>query len=148
LPRAAGAGPAAAGTTETPSVFEGLRGRRLLLAEDNYLNQWIARVVLEHWGVRVTAVANGIDALAELQAHDFDAAILDIRMPGLSGVEVTTAVRALPDADRAGLPIIALTANAFETDRAAYLAAGMNACLVKPYEEADLCQLLLDVLAE
>lgn len=144
LPRAAGAGPASAGSiAQARPTFEGLRGLRVLLAEDNYLNQWIARVVLEHWGVEVVAVGNGTDALAELSAHDFDAAILDIRMPGLSGVEVTTALRALPNAYRAGIPIIALTANAFETDREAYLAAGMNACLVKPYEEADLCQLLL-----
>ena len=146
LPRAAGAAPATAGSVaETGPSFEGLRNRRVLLAEDNYLNQWIARVVLEHWGVEVVAVDNGTDALAQLSAHDFDAAILDIRMPGLNGVEVTTALRALPEARRAGIPIIALTANAFETDREAYLAAGMDACLVKPYEEADLCQLLLDL---
>ena len=143
LPRAAGLGQAAAGTPKAPPTFEGLRGLRVLLAEDNYLNQWIARVVLEHWGVAVVPVGNGSDALAQLTEHDFDAAILDIRMPGLSGVEVTAALRTLPDARRAGIPIIALTANAFETDRLAYIAAGMNACLVKPYEEADLCALLL-----
>ena len=143
LPRAAG--PVAGNAAETPPTFEGLRGLRVLLAEDNYLNQWIARVVLEHWGVEVVAVSNGPDALAQLSEHEFDAAILDILMPGLSGVEVTTGVRAQPDTRRAGIPIIALTANAFETDRQAYLAAGMNACLVKPYEEADLCQLLLDL---
>ena len=147
LPRAAGSGPAAVESTpNTAPTFEGLRGLRVLLAEDNYLNQWIARVVLEHWGVVIVAVDNGTDALAQLSEHDFDAAILDIRMPGLSGVEVTAALRALPNARRAGIPIIALTANAFETDRLAYIAAGMNACLVKPYEEADLCQLLLDQL--
>ena len=143
LPRAAGMGQAAAGTPEAPPTFEGLRGLRVLLAEDNYLNQWIARVVLEHWGVAVVPVGNGSDALAQLTEHDFDAAILDIRMPGLSGVEITAALRALPDARRAGIPIIALTANAFETDSLAYIATGMNACLVKPYEEADLCALLL-----
>ena len=136
-------GQAAAGTPEAPPTFEGLRGLRVLLAEDNYLNQWIARVVLEHWGVAVVPVGNGSDALAQLTEHDFDAAILDIRMPGLSGVEITAALRALPDARRAGIPIIALTANAFETDSLAYIATGMNACLVKPYEEADLCALLL-----
>jgi PAS domain S-box-containing protein len=148
LPRAAGAGPAAgSNAAEALPTFEGLRGLRVLLAEDNYLNQWIARVVLEHWGVAIVAVDNGIDALAQLSGHDFDAAILDIRMPGLSGVEVTVALRALPNARRAGIPIIALTANAFETDRLAYLAAGMSACLVKPYEESDLCQLLLNLTA-
>ncbi|GAA3982875.1 PAS domain S-box protein [Hymenobacter antarcticus] len=145
LPRAAGTAPAASSAAEARPTFEGLRGLRVLLAEDNHLNQLIARAVLEYWGVAVVAVSNGTDALAQLRGHDYDAAILDIRMPGLSGVEVTTALRLLPDARRAGLPIIALTANAFETDRLAYLAAGMNACLIKPYEEADLCQLLLDL---
>ncbi|MDB5268357.1 MAG: hypothetical protein JWP58_1397 [Hymenobacter sp.] len=125
--------------------YEALRGLRVLLAEDNLVNQRIAIVVLEYWGVQVHAVANGVEALAQLQAHPFDAALLDIRMPGLSGVEVTQAIRCHPDAARAHLPIIALTANAFAADRAAYLAAGMNACLTKPYEETALCQLLLDL---
>jgi PAS domain S-box-containing protein len=122
--------------------YEELRGLRVLLAEDNVVNQWIAIVVLEHWGVLVQAVDNGIDALKRLSEEPYDVAILDIQMPGLSGVEVTQAIRRHPDAARAGIPIIALTANAFDADRAAYLAAGMNACLTKPYEDADLCGLL------
>ncbi|MGY3090498.1 PAS domain S-box-containing protein [Hymenobacter sp. UYAg731] len=125
--------------------YEALRGLRVLLAEDNLVSQRIAVAVLEYWGVQVQAVDNGLDALTQLQTHPFDAALLDIRMPGLSGVEVTQAIRRHPDAARANLPIIALTANAFAADRAAYLAAGMNACLTKPYEEAALCQLLLDL---
>ena len=138
--------PAAAAPAAAPAAsFEGLRGLRVLLAEDNPVNQLIARVVLEHWGVRVQAVSTGPEALAQLREHVFDAAILDIRMPGLSGVEVTAALRADPDPARARLPIIALTANAFDADRDLYLAAGMNACLTKPYEEADLCQLLLEL---
>ncbi|GAB3868145.1 hypothetical protein GCM10028824_12240 [Hymenobacter segetis] len=125
--------------------YEALRGLRVLLAEDNLVNQRIAIVVLEYWGVQVHAVANGVEALAQLQTQPFDVALLDIRMPGLNGVEVTQAIRRHPDAARANLPIIALTANAFAADRAAYLAAGMNACLTKPYEETALCQLLLDL---
>ncbi|GAB3584969.1 PAS domain-containing hybrid sensor histidine kinase/response regulator [Hymenobacter daeguensis] len=127
------------------ATYEGLRNLRVLLAEDNPVNQRIAIAVLEHWGVLVTAVGNGTDALVALQAQSFDAALLDIRMPGLSGVEVTQAIRRYAHAGRAAIPIIALTANAFEADRAIYLAAGMNACLTKPYEEAALCQLLLDL---
>jgi CheY-like chemotaxis protein/two-component sensor histidine kinase len=124
---------------------ESLRGLKVLLAEDNLVNQWIAVVVLEQWGMQVQAVDNGLDALAYLSEHTYDLAILDIKMPGLSGVEVTIAIRQHPDAVRAAIPIIALTANAFQADRAGYLAAGMNACLTKPYEEADLCQLLLQL---
>ncbi|MBO2008975.1 PAS domain S-box protein [Hymenobacter negativus] len=128
--------------------YDGLQNLRVLLAEDNLVNQCIAVAVLENWGVQVTAVGNGLDALAQLQEHSFDAALLDIRMPGLSGVEVTTAIRHYTDTGRATIPIIALTANAFEGDRAAYLAAGMDACLTKPYEEADLCQALLNLTAQ
>ena len=90
-------------------------------------------------------MSNGPDALAQLRNHAFDAALLDIRMPGLSGVEVTTAIRKHPDFERVTIPIVALTANAFENDRIIYLAANMNSCLTKPYEEAELCQLLLDL---
>ena len=125
--------------------YEQLRGLRVLLAEDNFVNQLIAKAVLEHWGVQVRAVANGTDALEELTTSHYDAAILDIRMPGLNGVEVTTALRQLPDSTKASIPVIALTANAFQSDRATYLAAGMNACLTKPYEEDDLCELLLQL---
>jgi CheY-like chemotaxis protein len=128
---------------KTTASYEGLQGMRVLLAEDNMVNQWLVIVMLEHWGVQVEAVSNGKEALAYLQSKAYDAAILDIQMPGLSGVEVTTAIRQYPNVDRAGIPIIALTANAFETDREGYLAAGMNACLTKPFEEADLCQQLL-----
>ncbi|MBD2722384.1 PAS domain-containing hybrid sensor histidine kinase/response regulator [Hymenobacter armeniacus] len=144
LPRVADA-PATQTPTPAEVSYEGLRGLRVLLAEDNPVNQRIAVAVLEYWGVQVLAVSNGLDALAQLLQQPFDAVLLDIRMPGLSGLQVTTAFRRHPDPARANVPIIALTANAFEADRAAYLAAGMNACLTKPYEEAALCQLLLEL---
>ena len=126
-----------------PASYEALNGLRVLLAEDNAVNQWIVRALLEHWGVQVQAVGTGTEALAQLSTQAFDAALLDIRMPGLSGVEVTAAIRQHPDPARASVPVIALTANAFETDRQHYLMAGMNGCVTKPFEEADLCQLLL-----
>ncbi|MBF9223051.1 PAS domain S-box protein [Hymenobacter ruricola] len=144
LPRAPEA-PAAQAPAPPDTSCERLRGLRVLLAEDNLVNQRIAVAVLEHWGVVVDAVGNGLDALGQLLKYPFDVALLDIRMPGLSGVEVTQAIRRHPNAAHAALPIVALTANAFKADRAAYLAAGMNACLTKPYEEAALCQLLLEL---
>lgn len=129
--------------TQPIENYEGLRGLRVLLAEDNAINQWIATVVLEHWGVVVEAVDNGVDALVAVTTRDFDAVLLDIKMPGLTGVEVTEALRQHPDPQLAQLPIIALTANAFEADRASYMAAGMDACVNKPFEEAELCWQLL-----
>ncbi|UOR07445.1 ATP-binding protein [Hymenobacter aerilatus] len=131
--------PATVGYPELHSV-------RVLLAEDNMVNQWLATVMLEHWGVLVYAVGNGLDALSQLQENDYDAAILDIQMPGLSGVEVTEAIRQCANKRRATVPVIALTANAFEADRVSYLAAGMDACLTKPFEEDDLCRLLVQLI--
>ncbi|OUJ74700.1 hypothetical protein BXP70_08015 [Hymenobacter crusticola] len=128
--------------------YEALRGLHVLLAEDNLVNQWIAVVMLEHWGVRVEAVGTGTDALARLQTTHYDAAILDIQMPGLSGVEVATAIRQQPNPAHVAIPLIALTANAFEADLTKYLAAGMSACLTKPFEEAALGQLLIQLTKE
>ncbi|MBC6609385.1 PAS domain S-box protein [Hymenobacter sp. BT507] len=147
LPRAEDA-TAAGQPAEQPAApgYPELHGVRVLLAEDNMVNQWLATVMLEHWGVLVYAVGNGLDALAQLQENDYDAAILDIQMPGLSGVEVTQAIRQCANERRASVPIIALTANAFEADRTSYLAAGMNACLTKPFEEDDLCRLLVQLI--
>ena len=139
---------AAQAPAPAPPTYEGLRNLRVLLAEDNLVNQRIAVAVLEYWGVQVLAVDNGLDALAQLLQQRFDAVLLDIRMPGMSGVQVTEAIRRHPVTAQANVPIVALTANAFAADRAAYLAAGMNACLTKPYEEAALCELLLALTAK
>jgi PAS domain S-box-containing protein len=141
LPTVSEAAPAV--LPSAPASYEALNGLRVLLAEDNAVNQWIVRALLEHWGVQVQAVGTGTEALAQLSTGVFDAALLDIRMPGLSGVEVTAAIRRHADPARASIPVIALTANAFEADRQHYLTAGMNGCVTKPFEEAELCQLLL-----
>ncbi|OUJ69170.1 ATP-binding protein [Hymenobacter crusticola] len=127
------------------STYASLQGLRVLLAEDNLVNQWIATVMLEQWGVHVHAVTNGTEALAQLQMQAYDAALLDIQMPGLTGVEVTQAVRQLGDPTRAAVPIIALTANAFASDQQHYLAAGMSACLSKPFAEEALAHMLLQL---
>ncbi|OGX90996.1 PAS domain-containing protein [Hymenobacter coccineus] len=142
LPRAEAAAPPVPAPVAAAD-YAGLRGLRVLVAEDNPVNQWIVVTVLTQRGVAVEAVANGDEALALLETQAFDAALLDIRMPGLSGVEVARALRRHPDPQRARLPLVALTANAFTADRAAYLAAGMDACVPKPFTEADLCQQLL-----
>ncbi|MDO7850633.1 PAS domain-containing hybrid sensor histidine kinase/response regulator [Hymenobacter convexus] len=142
LPLAPPAAPTAA-PTEAPVTYEALRGLRVLLAEDNVVNQLIARALLEYWGVEVHTANTGTEALAQLTSQDFDAALLDIHMPGLSGVEVALALRRDAHFKRAATPLIALTANAFDNDRAAYLNAGMNGCVTKPFEEAELCDWLL-----
>ncbi|GGG46699.1 hybrid sensor histidine kinase/response regulator [Hymenobacter glacieicola] len=123
-----------------PSAFDtgALRGRRVLLVEDNEINRDVARMLLEEWRVEVDEAENGQIGLEMLQHRTYDAVLMDIQMPGMSGLEATAIIRKLPDPALANIPILALTANAFRADNARYLAAGMNACLTKPFEEQDL----------
>ena len=115
-----------------------LVGARVLLVEDNEINRTVARMMLEPWGVELDEAGDGTTALARLAETDYDLVLTDIQMPGLSGIDVTQHLRQLPDPRRAATPIIALTANAFRADVERYLAAGVNACLTKPYDEATL----------
>ncbi|MCC3155424.1 PAS domain-containing protein [Hymenobacter sp. BT770] len=115
-----------------------LAGLRVLLVEDNEINREVARFMLEEWGVILEEAVDGEKGLRLLTDHVYDVVLMDIQMPGLSGVEVTRAVRQLPDPLRAQVPILALTANAFREDNERYRAAGMNDCLAKPFEEEAL----------
>ena len=115
-----------------------LAGARVLLVEDNAINRAVASLILEPWGVQLAIAEDGLTALALLTDRDFDLVLMDIQMPGLSGVGVTKRLRGLPDPRRAATPVIALTANAFRADIDRYLAAGFNDCVTKPYDEATL----------
>jgi len=107
-----------------------LRGRRVLLVEDNVVNQQVALGILEQAGVEVTIAADGSRALALVQPGKFDAVLMDIEMPGMDGYETTFHIREyLGDGT---LPIIAMTAHAFDDDRKRILAAGMNDHVPKP----------------
>ncbi|UOG75755.1 PAS domain-containing protein [Hymenobacter tibetensis] len=124
----------------------GLAQLRVLLAEDNRINQRISTLMLQPRGVIVDCASNGPEALTLFNEQLYDVVLMDIQMPGMSGVEVTTAIRRHPDPRRANVPIIALTANALRRDQERYLAAGMNACLIKPFEEQQLHQTIVSVL--
>ena len=135
------------------SPQEGARALSILLAEDNDINALLARTVLEKCGARVVRVRNGIEALAAAReaqedeaGQDFDLVLMDIHMPEMDGVEAAQHIRALyPDgapAPGGRPPIVALTANAFAEDRAAYLQAGLDDYLAKPFEKDDLIALL------
>lgn len=104
------------------------QGARVLLAEDNPINALLARTLLEREGALVDRAASGEETLAALEAGRYDLILMDVRMPGLSGLDATRALRGRGITT----PVLALTANAFEDDRRACLAAGMDDFLVKP----------------
>lgn len=121
----------------------GLAEMRVLLAEDNELNMEIARSLLEMHGVAVECTRNGQEAVDRFAAGPegcFDAVLMDIRMPVMDGLAATRAIRALPRGDARTVPILAMTANAFEEDRALALQAGMTGYLVKPLDIDALLQ--------
>lgn len=136
--------PAAAATAAaSPTADERIeppprRGLRVLLAEDNAVNALLARALLTREGCDVDRVSNGEEAVAAARAAPYDLILMDMRMPVMDGLEAARAIRA------AGLvpPIIALTANAFEDDKRACLAAGMDDFLTKPLAPAALTQTL------
>ena len=114
-----------------------IHGLHLMLAEDNDLNAEIAKMLLEDAGVIVTAVGDGQQAVSLFQekpAGTFDVILMDIMMPVMDGLTATKTIRALDRPDARTIPIIAMTANAFEEDAQKCLAAGMNAHLVKPLD--------------
>ncbi|MCC3159190.1 response regulator [Hymenobacter sp. 15J16-1T3B] len=110
---------------------------RVLVAEDNELNQLVARKTLEAWNVQVTVAANGRLAVEAATAAHFDAVLMDVQMPEMDGYEASRQLR-LRFPDAAALPILGLTASALPEDRALALAAGMNDTLPKPFDPAEL----------
>ncbi|WP_216679537.1 PAS domain-containing hybrid sensor histidine kinase/response regulator [Hymenobacter siberiensis] len=123
-----------------------LAGVRVLMVEDNEINRAVAQMTLAPWGVVLEEAADGPAGLACLEANTYDLVLMDIQMPGMSGVDVTRHLRQLPDARRANTPVIALTANAFQSDVEHYLAAGMNDYLAKPFDEEVLYHKMVALL--
>ena len=125
-----------------------LKGRRILLAEDNDLNAEIAMTLLQENGLEVERAADGLLCVAALQNHPadyYDAILMDIQMPHMNGYQATQTIRSLRDLRR-NIPIIAMTANAFDEDRQKALEVGMNQHLAKPIDLDALFETLERVL--
>ena len=116
--------------------LEPLRGRRILLVEDNEINQLVAKEILELAGLVISIAGNGKEALAMLDKEKYDLVLMDIQMPEMDGLTATRKIREQPRF--AGLPILAMTAHAMSDDRDRSLAAGMNDHVTKPIDATDL----------
>ena len=126
-----------------------LKGKKLLLVEDNELNREIALEILKEAGFVVDTAEDGAVAVQKIKQAapgQYDLILMDIQMPNLDGYEATRQIRALPDAEKANIPIFAMTANAFEEDRQNALEAGMNGHIAKPLDVPHLLRVLADAL--
>ena len=126
-----------------------LSGHRVLLAEDNQLNQILAENILQSAGLEVEIANDGSEAVEKMKsaaAGYYDLILMDIQMPVMDGYEATRQIRALEDKDKASIPIVAVTANAFEEDRQVAMEAGMNGHLAKPYDVPAIMKTLKELL--
>jgi hypothetical protein len=120
-------------------------GKRILMAEDEPINQEITRGLLEDVGLVVDSADNGAEALRMAQENDYSLILMDMQMPLMSGVDATLAIRKLPAYQN--VPILAMTANVFTEDREKCLAAGMNDFITKPADPEVVFKLLYQWLA-
>ncbi|MGB3221367.1 MAG: response regulator [Desulforhopalus sp.] len=120
-------------TTKASMYKKHLKGCRILVAEDNYTNQQVAKAILEGAGVQVKIVENGEEALAAVKREKFDGILMDIQMPRMNGYKATKLIRTLPGCD--SLPIIAMTAHAMKGDEEKCLEAGMDGYVSKPINQ-------------
>ena len=128
-----------------------LEGRNILLAEDNDLNAEIAEAILERAGLKTERVEDGIQCvnrIMEMPVGTYDMILMDIQMPKMDGYKATQAIRNLPDRDKACIPIIAMTANAFVEDKRDAIAAGMNGHIAKPIQVDKLLSMLAEVIRQ
>jgi len=133
-------------TVKNKKEFE---GKRLLLAEDNEMNQLIAKEILENSGFTVEIANDGEEAVQKVKENPedfFDIVLMDIQMPKMDGYEATKKIRALPENKKATLPIIAVTANALDEDKILSKKAGHNAHLSKPYDIEKMMKAIREVL--
>ena len=136
---------------ESGTGSEILEGRNILLAEDNDLNAEIAEAILENAGLKIERVEDGIQCVNRIEkmpADTYDMILMDIQMPQMDGYKATQAIRNLPDEDKASIPIVAMTANAFEEDKRDAIAAGMNGHIAKPIQVDKMLSILSEVIRQ
>ena len=128
-------------TTDEPAEQYDFSGKKVLLVEDNDLNREIAEAILKEVGISVESAVNGkeaVDRMSVAKPGDFDLILMDIQMPVMDGYTATTKIRELPEAQVAYIPIVAMTANAFDEDRKETMNMGMNGHISKPIDIDDM----------
>ncbi|MCR5652010.1 MAG: response regulator [Lachnospiraceae bacterium] len=141
--------PAGQQAQEDDGSMPDFTGKRVLLAEDNQMNQILAENILTSVGLSVDIAGDGTEAVEKMKNADagyYDIILMDIQMPTMDGYEATNLIRALDDRKKAEIPIVAVTANAFEDDRQIALNAGMNGHLAKPYDIPAIMKTLKELL--
>ncbi len=134
--------------TVQPQITDSTLNNRILVIEDNVVNQQVAKIVLEKEGFEVTLAADGKIGVEKWQSASFDLILMDCQMPTMDGYRATQEIRKLERIDDTHIPIIAMTAHAMEGDREKCLAAGMDDYTTKPIDEAQLLKLLNEWLTE
>jgi CheY-like chemotaxis protein len=120
-------------------------GYKILVVDDTAMNRRLAEILLKKQGFAVTTTDSGIDAVRrvkEAKAGDVDLILMDVRMPVMDGLEATRRIRALEDNELSGIPVIAMTANAFEADINEALGAGMDSYVPKPFTPEELIRVI------
>lgn len=128
-----------------------LKGKRILLAEDNDLNAEITTTILENEGLLIDRAADGVqcvDQINQMPAGTYDLILMDIQMPNMDGYQATKLIRQFADEEKANIPIVAMTANAFEEDKREAIAAGMNGHISKPIQVDRLLSILAETIGQ
>lgn len=111
---------------------------KILLVEDNKVNLFITEAMLNDWGFKVDVAGNGLEAIQQLEKNDYDMVLMDIQMPEMNGLEATRVIRKMVNPLKAGVPIIAITANTSRQAHKQFIAEGMNDWVIKPFKDETL----------
>lgn len=128
-----------------------LKGKRILLAEDNDLNAEITTTILENEGLLIDRAADGVqcvDQINQMPTGTYDLILMDIQMPNMDGYQATKLIRQFADEEKANIPIVAMTANAFEEDKREAITAGMNGHIAKPIQVDKLLSILAETIGQ
>jgi signal transduction histidine kinase/ActR/RegA family two-component response regulator len=128
--------------------LEKARGKRVLIADDELFNRILLITILKRWGVEYDEAQNGKEVVQKMNETNYDLVLMDVRMPEMSGIDATRAIRKMNDPRKASVPVIALTAATSDDKKEKCLTAGMNDVITKPYNEKELIRIMERTLSK